>query len=72
MELLVLTWQMSKRTGLVFNPEGLELFVMNKLFVVYPWLQALQVAKADANVNNMLQVLGYKIDAEIFKLLETP
>lgn len=64
--------QMTKGQGLVFNPEGLELFVMNKLFVIYAWLQTLRVAKADAKVNDMLQVLGYKIDAELIKLLEAP
>ncbi|KAH7441633.1 hypothetical protein KP509_03G046600 [Ceratopteris richardii] len=63
--------QMKKKEGLVFNPEGLELFVMSKLFTIYPWLQKLKVTKPDAKVNDMLRVLGYSIDAGLFKLLES-
>ncbi|KAI5073266.1 hypothetical protein GOP47_0011279 [Adiantum capillus-veneris] len=63
--------QMKRREGLAFNPEALELFVMSKLFTVYPWLQTIKVAKPDAKVNDMLRILGYTIDAELFQLLES-
>ncbi|MCO5604121.1 hypothetical protein L7F22_058281 [Adiantum nelumboides] len=62
--------QMKRKEGLVFNPEALELFVMSKLFTIYPWLQTIKVSKPDAKLNDMLKVLGYKIDEELFQLLE--
>ncbi|KAI5073902.1 hypothetical protein GOP47_0011915 [Adiantum capillus-veneris] len=31
-----------EREGLAFNPKALELLVMSKLFIVYPWLQTLE------------------------------
>lgn len=63
--------QMSRRLGLVFNPEALELFAMKKLFIIYPWLEARAVAKPSVKVNDMMRMLGFKIDDNLYKLLES-
>lgn len=61
---------MSKRLGLVYNPEALELFAMNKLFLVHEWLKARKVAKPEAKLNNMLRMLGFSISSQLFDLVE--
>ena len=63
---------MNKKMGIVFNPEALELFAMGKLFTVYSWLEAMNVSKADVRVNDMLQILGFKVEEELFEVLKTP
>jgi hypothetical protein len=62
---------MNRKTGIVFNPEALELFAMNKLFTVYSWLESIDVSKADARVGDMLRILGFKVEEELFAILRT-
>ncbi|XP_024530971.1 protein CHLORORESPIRATORY REDUCTION 6, chloroplastic [Selaginella moellendorffii] len=62
--------QMSQRLGVVYNPEAQELFAMSKLFTVYSWLKARGVANPQAKTNAMMQVIGFGISDELFKLVE--
>lgn len=62
--------QMSKRHGLVFNPEALELWTMKKFFIVYDWLQAHNVGRPDAKVKGMMNVLGFTISENLYELVE--
>lgn len=62
--------QMSKRLGLVFNPEALELFAMNKLFLIHEWLKARNVAKPHVKLNNMMRMLGFSISNELYDLID--
>lgn len=62
--------QMSKRLGLVYNPEALELWAMNKLFVIHEWLEARNVAKPSVKVNNMLRMIGFSISDQLYDLIE--
>jgi hypothetical protein len=55
----------------VFNPDALELFVMKKLFIVNTWLALHRVSDAEAKMNDMLEAIGFRVDASFFRLLET-
>jgi hypothetical protein len=67
---MVLLWQMSRRLGLVFNPEALELFAMNKLFLLHAWLNARKVPKPAVRINDMMRILGFGISEQLYSLLE--
>ena len=63
--------QISRRLGIVFNPDGLELFVMKKLFIIDTWLGLHKVADAEGKMKCMLAALGFKVDSNFFQLLKT-
>jgi hypothetical protein len=58
----------SKAKGIEFNPEALQIFVMQKVFVIHTWLQ-----KREGNnwnkLQQMSQALGYEMDSSFFELL---
>ncbi|MBD2089474.1 CRR6 family NdhI maturation factor [Microcoleus sp. FACHB-1515] len=60
--------QFNKTEGIQYNPEALELFVMNKVFVLADWLQQ-QGAFSPTKLRFMTQTLGYDLDEEFFILL---
>ncbi|KAG0600750.1 hypothetical protein M758_11G057700 [Ceratodon purpureus] len=62
--------QMSKKLGLVYNPEALELWAMNKLFIIHEWLKARKVAKPNVKLNNMLRMIGFSISDQLYDLIE--
>ncbi|CAM8923437.1 unnamed protein product [Rhodiola kirilowii] len=62
--------QMSMRMGVVFNPEALELFVMNKVFVVYSYLKQNKVPKPRLKTAHMAKMLGFGIGDELFDLID--
>lgn len=61
---------MSKRQGLVFNPEALELFAMRKVFLLYSWLKLIGISKPKSKVNDMLKMLGFSITDQLYDLIE--
>lgn len=63
--------QFHPREGLQFNPEALELFVMNKIFVLSGWLQQ-QGIEGTSRLKAMTQLLGYELDDGFFALLRSP
>lgn len=62
--------QMSARFGVVFNPEALELFTMNKVFIVYSWLRQHKIAKPELKTKDMARMLGFGIGDELFELID--
>ncbi|KAK1400071.1 Chlororespiratory reduction 6 [Heracleum sosnowskyi] len=62
--------QMSMRMGVVFNPEALELFVMEKVFVVYSWLKQHDIPKPRLKAKDMAKMLGFGIGDELFDLID--
>ncbi|XP_045829447.1 protein CHLORORESPIRATORY REDUCTION 6, chloroplastic isoform X2 [Trifolium pratense] len=62
--------QMNMKMGVVFNPEALELFVMNKVFIVYSWLKHHNIPKPELKANNMARMLGFGIGGELYDLVE--
>jgi hypothetical protein len=61
-----------KREGdgyvLQYNPEALELFVMQKVFTISLWLKSRGI-ESTAKLQQMTQSLGYEIDSGFFNLL---
>ncbi|KAL0403895.1 UNVERIFIED_CONTAM: protein CHLORORESPIRATORY REDUCTION 6, chloroplastic [Sesamum radiatum] len=62
--------QMSMRMGVVFNPEALELFVVQKVFVVYSWLKKHDVPKPRLKAKDMARMLGFGIGDDLFDLVD--
>lgn len=62
--------QMSMRLGIVFNPEALELFVMNKAFIVYSWLKQQNIPKPRLKTSGMARMLGFGLGEELFDLID--
>ena len=60
---------MTRRTGLVFNPEALEIWMMAKLFVCLHWLAARGVQRPEVRAKDMARVLGFTIGDSLFPLL---
>ncbi|MCC5898976.1 MAG: DUF1817 domain-containing protein [Phormidium sp. GEM2.Bin31] len=54
--------------GIQFNPEALEIFLMNKIFVIADWLQE-QGCPSRSRLKAMSQLLGYELDDGLFDLL---
>jgi hypothetical protein len=58
----------SRQSGIQYNPEALEIWVMHKVFLTTAWLQ-------DQNSNDynpvkfMAKTLGYELDRSLFDLL---
>ncbi len=55
-------------TGIEYNFEALQIFVMQKIFVISNWLKAQGIDSTD-KLQQMTQVLGYEIDQEFFDFL---
>lgn len=53
---------------LQYNPEALEIFVMQKVFTISLWLK-LRGINSTAKLQQMTQSLGYEIDSAFFTLL---
>ncbi|KAL9445611.1 hypothetical protein AB3S75_018582 [Citrus x aurantiifolia] len=62
--------QMSMKMGIVFNPEALELFIMNKVFVVYTWFKQHNVQKPRLKTSDMARMLGFGIEDRLFDLVD--
>lgn len=62
--------QMNMRMGVVFNPEALELFIMNKVMVVYTWLKKHNVPKPRLKTSDMARMLGFGIGDDLFNLID--
>ncbi|XP_042413620.1 protein CHLORORESPIRATORY REDUCTION 6, chloroplastic-like [Zingiber officinale] len=62
--------QISTRLGIVFNPEALELFVLNKAFHVYSWLKQQELPKPRLKTQDMARMLGFGLDEALFDLID--
>ncbi len=56
------------QTGIQYNPEALEIWVMNKVFVGADWLQQQGISDRTP-VKFMAKSLGYELDQSLFDLL---
>ncbi|HEY9736523.1 MAG TPA: CRR6 family NdhI maturation factor [Trichocoleus sp.] len=63
--------QFSPTEGIRYNPEALEIFVMQKIFVISQWLNE-QGHASRSRLKFMTQMLGYEIDDGLFELLGAP
>jgi hypothetical protein len=60
--------QFHPKDGIQYNPEALEIFVMNKIFVLSDWMQQ-QGIEGTSRLKAMTQMFGYEIDDAFFELL---
>ncbi len=60
--------QFHPRDGILYNPEALEIFVMQKVFVLSDWLKQQQI-EGNSRLQAMTQMLGYELDDAFFALL---
>ncbi|MBW4639078.1 MAG: CRR6 family NdhI maturation factor [Gloeocapsa sp. UFS-A4-WI-NPMV-4B04] len=60
--------QFSTQEGIQYNPEALEIFLMQKLFVLTQWLKQ-QGIPSQSRLKSMAQLLGYELDDSLFNLL---
>ena len=61
--------QFHRTEGILYNPEALEICVMNKVFVLADWLKA-QNLPGTSRLRSMAQLFGYELDASFFELLK--
>ncbi len=60
--------QFSPSEGIRYNPEALEIFIMQKIFVISAWLQA-QGQGATGKLKLMAKMLGYDLEEGLVELL---
>ncbi|MBR8827616.1 MAG: CRR6 family NdhI maturation factor [Gomphosphaeria aponina SAG 52.96 = DSM 107014] len=60
--------QFSRSEGIQYNPEALEIFVMQKVFVMSQWLETRGI-KSQFRVKSMAQIFGYELSDAFFDLL---
>jgi len=61
--------QFSAKEGIQYNPEALEIFLMQKLFVLTDWMKQ-QGIPSQSRLKSMGQLLGYDLDDSLFDLLK--
>ena len=62
--------QFSTKEGIQYNPEALEIFLMQKLFILTDWMQQ-QNIPSRSRLKSMAQLLGYDLDDALFELFNT-
>ncbi len=60
--------QFNRTEGIIFNPEALELFVMNKIFVLSDWLQKQGIPER-SRLKSMAKLFGYELDDAFFEMI---
>ena len=60
--------QFNRSEGIIFNPEALEIFVMNKIFVLSDWLKE-QGIPGRSRLKSMAQLFGYELDDAFFEMI---
>lgn len=53
--------QFNRTEGIIFNPEALEILVMNKIFVLSDWFKE-QKIPGQSRLKAMAQLFGYELD----------
>ncbi len=59
--------QFSTKEGIQYNPEALEIFLMQKLFFLTDWMQQRSIPSR-SRLKSMAQLLGYELDDALFEL----
>ncbi len=60
--------EFSQKEGIQFNPQALDIFVMQKVFVIFNWLQNQQI-EGESKLRQMTELFGYELDSTLFELL---
>ncbi|MEM8831209.1 MAG: CRR6 family NdhI maturation factor [Cyanobacteria bacterium P01_G01_bin.19] len=60
--------QFNRSEGIIFNPEALELFVMQKIFVISDWLKQQDIPER-SRLKSMAKLFGYELDDAFFEMI---
>ncbi len=60
--------QFSSKEGIQYNPEALEIFLMQKTFLLKDWLEKHNIP-SQSRIKSMAKLLGYDLDDELFAML---
>ncbi|MEB3211958.1 MAG: CRR6 family NdhI maturation factor [Leptolyngbyaceae bacterium] len=60
--------QFNRTEGIQYNPEALEIFVMQKVFTTANWMQSQAIAGRN-RLKLMTKTLGYELDDQFFELI---
>jgi len=60
--------QFSAREGIQYNPQALDIFIMQKIFVLTDWLQS-QGLESETKLKGLAQMFGYELDTALFDLV---
>jgi hypothetical protein len=60
--------QFNRKEGIQYNPEALEIWVMQRVFILTDWLRNRELMDR-SRLKFMTQVLGYELDDGLFDLL---
>ncbi len=60
--------QFSSREGIQYNPEALDIFIMQKVFVLVNWMQK-QGFESEFKLKDMAQMFGYELNSGLFDLI---
>jgi hypothetical protein len=61
--------QFNRKEGIQYNPEALEIWVMQRVFLLTDWLRTQRIQDR-SRLKFMTQMLGYELDDGLFELLE--
>lgn len=61
--------QFHRTEGIRYNPESLEIFVMQKIFVLNDWLNK-EVISSQSRLKSMAQMLGYELEDDFFAMIK--
>ena len=60
--------QFHRTEGITYNPEALEIFVMQKIFVLTNWLKQQEIP-SQSLIKFMAQMFGYDLDDSFFEMI---
>jgi hypothetical protein len=60
--------EFSPKEGIQFNPQALDLFVMQKVFIIFQWLRD-QGLEGESKLKQMADMFGYELQSPLFELL---
>lgn len=60
--------QFSTREGIQYNPEALDIFIMQKIFALMSWMQT-QGLESESKLKSMAQMFGYELETSLFDLV---
>ncbi len=60
--------QFSEREGIQYNPQALDIFIMQKAFQIRQWLLS-QGVESVQKLQQMTEMFGYEIDSDFYHLI---
>lgn len=60
--------QFNRNEGIQYNQEALDIFVMQKVFILNAWLKQKGIT-GNSRLKSMAQIFGYDLDDNFFKLI---